>query len=436
MNPLTSVLGTIISGFVLAIIIVFALGTTEFDLWSTTVWFHVLAGVVWIGLLYYFNFVQVPAMADAAADSGGPGPAAIGKYVAPRALWYFRWAALLTWITGALALEALRATALDDLGEAKKIQISKENTTIIDGAGRAEDIKGRVEQIGREIEESSSDYDREKLQERVAKLSGGVAVIKVGAATEVELAGLGARDSLRLEAGLCLYGHDIDETTTPVEAALAWTIGRRRRQEGGFPGADTIQGQLANGAPRKRVGLVPEGRRCFANLTVTENLIAAARPGHWDETRVYGFFARLGERRRQMASTLSGGEKRRVALCRLLLEKPDMLLLDEPTNHLDAATVAWLERHLREYEGTVVIVTHDRYFLDNVAGWILELDRGRGLPFEGNYPSWLAQKAELLRIIEKKETQRQKTLQRELDWIRMTPKGRHAKAKSRINNYA
>jgi ATP-binding cassette ChvD family protein len=133
--------------------------------------------------------------------------------------------------------------------------------------------------------------------------------------------------------------------------------------------------------------------------------------------------------------TLSGGEKRRVALCRLLLKKPDILLLDEPTNHLDAESVAWLEQHLQRYEGTVIAVTHDRYFLDNVAGWILELDRGHGIPWEGNYSSWLEQKQERLRHEERAESQRQKTLQRELEWIRMAPKARHAKSKARISNY-
>jgi len=132
---------------------------------------------------------------------------------------------------------------------------------------------------------------------------------------------------------------------------------------------------------------------------------------------------------------LSGGEKRRVALCRLLLKKPDILLLDEPTNHLDAESVAWLEHHLREYAGTIIAVTHDRYFLDNVAGWILELDRGEGIPWKGNYSSWLEQKKNRLQQEEKVESERQKTLQRELEWISMSPKGRHAKAKARINSY-
>jgi energy-dependent translational throttle protein EttA len=134
-------------------------------------------------------------------------------------------------------------------------------------------------------------------------------------------------------------------------------------------------------------------------------------------------------------TTLSGGERRRVALCRLLLQSPDLLLLDEPTNHLDAESVAWLERFLKDYPGTVVAVTHDRYFLDNVAGWILELDRGRGIPWEGNYSSWLDQKQQRLALEEKQETRRQQTLSRELEWIRMSPRARQAKGKARLNAY-
>lgn len=132
---------------------------------------------------------------------------------------------------------------------------------------------------------------------------------------------------------------------------------------------------------------------------------------------------------------LSGGERRRVALCRLMLQEPDVLLLDEPTNHLDAESVAWLEQHLAQYKGTVLAVTHDRYFLDNVAGWILELDRGEGIPFEGNYSSWLEQKQKRLEVEEKQESKRQKVLKRELEWVRMNPKGRHAKSKARITSY-
>src|SRR3954468_265196 len=132
---------------------------------------------------------------------------------------------------------------------------------------------------------------------------------------------------------------------------------------------------------------------------------------------------------------LSGGEKRRVALCRLLLQKPDILLLDEPTNHLDAESVGWLEQHLQKYAGTIIAVTHDRYFLDNIAGWILELDRGQGIPFKGNYSSWLEQKGERLAQEERKESARQRTIAQELEWVRTNPKGRRAKSKARLNNY-
>src|SRR6185369_14270103 len=163
-------------------------------------------------------------------------------------------------------------------------------------------------------------------------------------------------------------------------------------------------------------------------------LEAMVNAGGADELEVAADALRLPDWNSRI-EILSGGEKRRVALCRLLLSKPDLLLLDEPTNHLDAESVEWLEQFLQRFPGTVVAVTHDRYFLDNAAGWILELDRGVGIPWEGNYSSWLEQKQERLRREEKSESERQKTLQRELEWIRMSPKARRAKGKARINAY-
>ena len=137
----------------------------------------------------------------------------------------------------------------------------------------------------------------------------------------------------------------------------------------------------------------------------------------------------------QLVDHLSGGEARRAALCRLLIQQPDVLLLDEPTNHLDAESILWLEQHLQQYQGTVIAVTHDRYFLDNVAGWILELDRGEGIPWKGNYSSWLDQKTKRLAQEEKQASKRRKTLERELEWVRMNPKGRQSKNKARLSNY-
>src|SRR5918999_928416 len=184
--------------------------------------------------------------------------------------------------------------------------------------------------------------------------------------------------------------------------------------------------------PSKDVrGNVEDGVRELRDLLHHFNELAA---NYSDETA--GEFARLQDRIDAAdVDTLSGGERRRVALCRLLLQAPDLLLLDEPTNHLDAESVAWLEKHLEDYKGTVVAVTHDRYFLDNVAGWILELDRGRGIPFKGNYSAWLEQKRARLAQEERQESARQRTIARELEWVRESPKGRRTKARARLNRY-
>ncbi|MDQ1455747.1 MAG: hypothetical protein QOH28_1367, partial [Actinomycetota bacterium] len=185
------------------------------------------------------------------------------------------------------------------------------------------------------------------------------------------------------------------------------------------------------------VRMAPKARQAKgkARLAAYEKLLAESKAAEGRSDGLEIFIPsgeRLGD---QDVSTLSGGERRRVAHCRLLLQKPDLLLLDEPTNHLDAESVAWLERHLQEYHGTVVAVTHDRYFLDNVAGWILELDRGAGIPWEGNYTSWLEQKEQRLAQEEKVDETRRRTLQRELEWVRMAPRARQAKGKARITAY-
>jgi len=178
-----------------------------------------------------------------------------------------------------------------------------------------------------------------------------------------------------------------------------------------------------------------EMNKLLEELTQTQERIDACDGFNLDRTLEIAMDALRLPPPDARVETLSGGEKRRVALCKVLMQAPDLLLLDEPTNHLDAESVAWLERHLKEYKGAVIAVTHDRYFLDNVAGWILELDRGHGIPWEGNYSSWLEQKQKRLAVEEKQESARQKTLQRELEWVRMSPKARTAKSKARVTSY-
>ena len=175
--------------------------------------------------------------------------------------------------------------------------------------------------------------------------------------------------------------------------------------------------------------------KLFERQAELQNIIDATDAWNLDSKLERAMDALRCPQEDQKAGVLSGGERRRVALCRLLLQKPDVLLLDEPTNHLDAESIDWLEQHLQQYEGTVIAVTHDRYFLDHVAGWILELDRGEGIPWKGNYSSWLEQKAQRLAMEEKTESKRQKTLQRELEWVRMAPKARQAKGKARLSSY-
>jgi sulfate-transporting ATPase len=178
-----------------------------------------------------------------------------------------------------------------------------------------------------------------------------------------------------------------------------------------------------------------EMEKCLAEQARLQDQIDAANAWELDRQLEIAMDALRLPPADASVATLSGGERRRVALCQILLKQPDLLLLDEPTNHLDAESVAWLERHLHDYKGTVVAVTHDRYFLDNVAGWILELDRGQGIPWEGNYSSWLDQKQQRLAQEEKESSARQRTLQRELEWVRMAPRARHAKSKARITHY-
>src|SRR6266568_2459227 len=185
-------------------------------------------------------------------------------------------------------------------------------------------------------------------------------------------------------------------------------------------------------AEGRRIGYLPQEPQLDPRKDVRGNIEEGVAETRRLLTRFEEVSAKLGE---MEVAKISGGERRRVALCRLLLSRPDMLLLDEPTNHLDAESVAWLERFLKEYPGTVVAITHDRYFLDNVAGWILELDRGQGIPWEGNYSSWLEQKRQRLEQEEKTDLARQRTLARELEWVKMAPRARQAKSKARLQAY-
>ncbi|HWR64776.1 MAG TPA: energy-dependent translational throttle protein EttA [Bellilinea sp.] len=259
----------------------------------------------------------------------------------------------------------------------------------------------------------------------------------------IGLNGSGKSSLLRIFAGL---DHDFNGETA---LAPGYSVGLLE-QEPHLDDSKTVRAVVEEGA-QEAIGLLAEfnaiSERFAEPMTDHEMTALIEKQGEVQEK-----IDRLGawdiDARLEMAmdalrcpppetpiKILSGGERRRVALCRLLLQKPDILLLDEPTNHLDAETVAWLEKHLQQYAGTVIAVTHDRYFLDNVAGWILELDRGRGVPYKGNYSSWLEQKQERLSHEEKAESERIKTLGRELEWIRMAPRARHAKSKARIDAY-
>ena len=259
----------------------------------------------------------------------------------------------------------------------------------------------------------------------------------------IGLNGSGKTSLLRIFAGL---DHDFNGETT---IAPGYSVGLLE-QEPHLDDSKTVRAIVEEGA-QEAIGLLAEFNAIsdrFAEPMSDDEMTALIEKQGKVQEKIDHLGAWDIDARLEMAmdalrcpppetsvKILSGGERRRVALCRLLLQKPDILLLDEPTNHLDAETVAWLEKHLQEYAGTVIAVTHDRYFLDNVAGWILELDRGRGVPYKGNYSSWLEQKQARLAHEEKSESERVKTLERELEWIRMAPRARHAKSKARIDAY-
>ncbi|HKA27864.1 MAG TPA: energy-dependent translational throttle protein EttA, partial [Candidatus Binatia bacterium] len=255
--------------------------------------------------------------------------------------------------------------------------------------------------------------------------------------------GAGKSTLLRIMAGL---DHDVAGEAFPAEGASVGLLS----QEPVLDDTKTVREVVEEGAAATRDLLVrfeevstklgepmsdEEMEKLLAEQGRLQDRIDAANAWELDRQLEVAMDALRCPPPDTTVKTLSGGERRRVALCRLLLQQPDLLLLDEPTNHLDAESVAWLERHLQEYAGTVVAVTHDRYFLDNVAGWILELDRGAGIPWEGNYSSWLAQKEERLGLEEKETSARRRTLQRELEWVRMAPRARQAKSRARVTQY-
>ncbi|HZJ29818.1 MAG TPA: ATP-binding cassette domain-containing protein, partial [Solirubrobacterales bacterium] len=237
-----------------------------------------------------------------------------------------------------------------------------------------------------------------------------------------------------------MAGRD-DEFTGQAQLAPGATVGLLEQEPDLDPAKD-VRGNVEEGVAEVK-GLLDRFNELAANYSEETADEFAKLQDRIDAVDAWNLDSRLDQAMDALrlppseadVTKLSGGERRRVALCRLLLSAPDLLLLDEPTNHLDAESVAWLETHLEEYKGTVVAVTHDRYFLDNVAGWILELDRGEGLPIKGNYSSWLEQKQTRLAQEEKKETARQRTIAQELEWVRTNPKGRRAKSKARLNNY-